>query len=95
MHPMSMTVAVGSNVTFNVGVSDDDVVLTYQWIKDDSNIPSATESTLQILGVDNMDEGVYSVLVDGSSFLFSSRSSQADLTVSKYIVSIGSIQAAF
>ncbi len=94
MHPMSMTVAVGSNVTFNVGVSDDDVVLTYQWIKDDSNIPSATESTLQILGVDNMDEGVYSVLVDGS-FLFSSRSREANLTVSKYIVSIGSIQAAF
>ena len=85
IQPMSMTVAVGSNVTFSVTATSQDNVLTYQWFKDDVIFPSATEPILRINNVvDESDEGVYSVKVFNSEMV-STTSMNASLTVSKWV----------
>ena len=84
VQPMSMTVAVGSDVTFSVTATSEDNALTYQWYLNNMIIVSATEPSLSLAGVrDVMDEGDYSVIVTNS--ILSTTSMDATLTVSKWV----------
>ena len=76
--PQSLTVAVGSNVTFRV-VATGNGTLTYQWRRNGTDLPNATNSTLAVPNASPPDSGAYSVLVSDA---FSSLLSQtAQLTV--------------
>lgn len=64
--PESVTVTVGSNATFSV-TAEGDAPLQYQWRKDASNLPGATETTLNLAGVQLANAGGYSVVVSNSA----------------------------
>ncbi len=62
--PASQTVCSGSNVTFAVTASGDN--LTYQWRKAGVNIGGATSSSYTITAVSAADAGNYDVVVNGT-----------------------------
>ncbi len=82
VQPMSMTVARGSDVIFSVIATSEDNVLTYQWLRNGEDIVSGRDSTFQLMDVNDVDEGVWSVEVTNSMMLLTT-SSGAILTVSK------------
>jgi len=76
--PQGRNVAVGTNVTFSVEVSNPTTVY-YQWFKDDAVIPGANFSEYSLFNVQLEDAGDYSVFV--STGLGGTTSSNALLQV--------------
>ncbi|WP_291270566.1 immunoglobulin domain-containing protein [Geothrix sp.] len=76
--PLSQSALVGASVTFSVDVSGTSP-LTYQWRKDGSDIPGATNRTFTLAAVREVDAGSYEVRV--SNGLGTVASSAALLTV--------------
>ncbi|MBI4658044.1 MAG: immunoglobulin domain-containing protein [Verrucomicrobia bacterium] len=76
--PQSQTVNVGATVTFSV-VASGTGPLTYQWRKNDQNIPGATLVSYTIASAQNSDAGNYDVVVRNSAGSVTSQS--ATLTV--------------
>jgi uncharacterized delta-60 repeat protein len=76
--PRSQNVAVGTNVTFSVDVSNPTAV-NYQWLKDGVDIPGATDSQYSLFNVQLADAGTYSVFA--STELGGTTSSNALLQV--------------
>lgn len=77
--PQNAVATTGSQVVFSVtaiGASE----LTYQWIKDGSNIVGAVSSSYTITNVQESDAGTYSVVVSNSNGA-SITSTQATLTI--------------
>lgn len=62
LDPESGAVASGSPATFSV-TADGTGPFTYQWRKNDVDIPGATNSVYEILNTTQADDGSYSVLV--------------------------------
>jgi chitodextrinase len=65
-HPQTQSVAVGGNVTFNVGAWGSSP-FTYQWRKDGTNITGATNSALTLTNLLWSSAGGYSVVVSNSA----------------------------
>lgn len=63
--PSSQTVALGGSATFSVTATGD-APLTYQWSKDEAEIPGATTSSLTFNPVQASDAGSYTVTVSNS-----------------------------
>ena len=63
--PVAQTTVVGGNATFSVAATGN-ATLTYQWVKDDDDIPGATNPTLNLVGVQAADAGNYYVVVSNS-----------------------------
>ena len=63
--PQSRNVAVGTNVTFSVDVSNPTTV-NYQWLKDGVDIPGATDSQYSLFNVQLAEAGTYSVFASTS-----------------------------
>ena len=76
--PISQTVTTGTNVTFNVEATGT-VALTYQWLKDGTNLSGATGASLTLSNVTQSSAGVYAVRVSNGGL--SVLSSNAVLTV--------------
>jgi hypothetical protein len=64
--PVSATVAAGSNASFTVTAAGTGT-LTYQWLKNGTNISGATGATLTLLNVSSADAANYSVVVANGS----------------------------
>ncbi|HTV62451.1 MAG TPA: immunoglobulin domain-containing protein [Verrucomicrobiae bacterium] len=60
--PASQSTKIGANVTFAVTASGT-APLSYQWLKNGTNVPGATASTYAKAGVQLSDAGAYSVVV--------------------------------
>ncbi len=76
--PLGLATTVGSNVAFSVAAGGSPAP-TYQWQKDGTNLPGATNATLTLDNVQLTDAGSYAVVVANS--LGSVSSSAAVLTV--------------
>ena len=76
--PTSQTANTGSTVVFSVTVTGTPR-LTYQWKKDGTDIPGATDSTLTLTNLSPAAAGSYSVVV--TNFVGSATSAAALLTV--------------
>ncbi len=76
--PTNQTVLVGSNVTFSVTATGT-VPLRYQWRRDATAIPGATNSTLILTNVQLSQAGSYSVVVSNAFGVVTSQT--ATLTV--------------
>ena len=63
--PTAQTAPVGGNATFAVTATGH-ATLTYQWAKDDTDLPGETEATLSLTNVQLADAGNYSVTVTNS-----------------------------
>ena len=81
-NPVSRSVFVGGNVTFNVTVSGT-APLYYQWLFNGTNITAATTNFYSITNVQLTNAGNYSVLI--TNFAGSATSSPALLTVNTNI----------
>jgi plastocyanin len=64
-HPLSQTVSVSNSVSFGVSAVGT-VPLSFQWIKDGTNLPGATGSTLSLAIVRTNDSGTYVCRVSNS-----------------------------
>ena len=82
-HPLSQTVNVGANVTFNVTATGT-APLSYQWRKGASPISGATNSSYSLNIVTTNDAGTFSVTVTNA--FGSATSSNATLTVNAPVV---------
>ncbi|NBV24628.1 MAG: hypothetical protein EBS05_22250 [Proteobacteria bacterium] len=78
MSRQDVTVPVGTNVTFDVTVGGTPP-FAFQWLKNGTNLPAATNATLALLNVQAADQGSYKVTV-GNPAGFDS-SSAAMITV--------------
>jgi uncharacterized delta-60 repeat protein len=76
--PVSKTRALGTTIGFNAKVAGADP-LHYQWQKDGTNLPGATQSSLSITNLQPTDAGDYHLVVSNS--YGSQRSSRAALKV--------------
>lgn len=63
--PQSQMVLGGSNITLSVGTVATSP-LKYQWLKNGTNRPGATEATLSLNNVTRVDAGTYSVVITNS-----------------------------
>lgn len=78
--PSTQSAPVGGSATFTVSATaTDPSPLTYQWLKDDTEIPGATSATLTISNVQATDAGNYDVVVTNA--VGSATSSSAALVV--------------
>jgi hypothetical protein len=75
--PQSISIGAGSEAVFSVAVHG--TGLSYQWLKDGTPIPNATNSILSIADVRGANAGIYSVFVTNS--LGSATSAGAELTI--------------
>ncbi len=64
--PASQTVSVGATVTFTVTATGTGP-LSYQWLKNGTNIPSAINASFVINNVQTTDTGTYVVIVSNSA----------------------------
>ncbi len=80
-NPMPQTVAVGQPVTFYVSASGQQPLL-YQWQKNNTNIPNATNAQYTLAAVAAGDAGSYRVVVSNS--FGQAASASAGLTVSAF-----------
>ena len=78
--PVSVTVMVGANATFSVGVSGT-APFNYQWVRGGVALPGNDAPTLTLTNVTLADAGTYFVQVFNSAGLASSQSQPATLTV--------------
>jgi DNA/RNA endonuclease G (NUC1) len=60
--PVNQTTVIGGSATFSVTATGD-APLTYQWLKDDVEIPGATSASLIVAPVQASDAGNYDVVV--------------------------------
>jgi hypothetical protein len=65
--PQDQLVALGSDVTLNVGVAPSATPLTYQWFHNSQPIPGATGSSVSLTNVAVSDGGNYNLVVVNSS----------------------------
>jgi Zn-dependent metalloprotease len=63
--PANQTVATGATVNLTVGATGSG--LSYQWLKDDVDIPGATAAQLTLTNVQSTDSGTYRVIVSNPS----------------------------
>jgi len=63
--PMSQTVFAGANVSFSV-TANGTPPLFYQWLRNTTNLPGATSSSLNLTNVQIADGGTYAVIVSNS-----------------------------
>ncbi len=70
-HPQTQSVPVGSQVTFNVGVTGRGP-LTYRWRKNGVDIPDSNSATLVLNNVQNSHAGNYDVVVSNDLGEFTS-----------------------
>jgi len=61
-HPVDQTVPAGATVTFQTFASSP-LRMTYQWLKNGTNLPGATRSQLTLTNVARRDAGLYAVCV--------------------------------
>lgn len=61
-HPLSQTVESGLGLTLSVEATSEEA-LSYQWKRDNVDIPNATESTFSINDIQTADAGAYAVAV--------------------------------
>jgi DNA/RNA endonuclease G (NUC1) len=65
--PAGQSAAVGAGATFSVtATATTDTAFTYQWSKDDTEIPDATNAALTLTNVQAADIGNYTVVVTNS-----------------------------
>ncbi|MBW8865565.1 MAG: immunoglobulin domain-containing protein, partial [Verrucomicrobia bacterium] len=76
--PTNLTVTAGNTATFTVAATGS-APLSYQWTRNNTNLPAATNSTLTLLNVQMSQAGNYAVIV--SNVVSSVVSSNAVLTV--------------
>jgi pectin methylesterase-like acyl-CoA thioesterase len=77
--PTNLTVTPSQSATFTVDATGVPEPLSYQWLKDGTNVVGATSDMLNIPSADAGDAGAYSVIVSNSAG--SVTSSSASLTV--------------
>ena len=78
-------VVPGNSVTFTVSVEAiPGHNHTFQWKKNESDIPNATSGTLTIFSVTKADEGMYCCVVSNAAGLMTSE--PAELTLCKLLV---------
>lgn len=63
-HPQNAAVCEGANVTFSVTAAGSN--LTYQWRRNGTNIPGATQATLTLPNVTQAQAGSYDCIVSGA-----------------------------
>jgi hypothetical protein len=69
--PQTQTLPAGSRISFSVGVTGD--ALAYQWRKNGTDVPGATNTTCTINFASTNDNGAYSVMLSNSAVaMFSS-----------------------
>ncbi|PAW87328.1 MAG: hypothetical protein B9S33_06445 [Pedosphaera sp. Tous-C6FEB] len=78
--PVDLTVLVGANATFSVGVSGT-APFNYQWVRGGVALPGNDAPTLTLTNVTLADAGTYFVQVFNSAGLATSQSQPATLTV--------------
>lgn len=78
--PVNVTVMVGANATFSVGVGGT-APFNYQWVRGGVALPGNDAPTLTLTNVTLADAGTYFVQVFNSAGLASSQSQPATLTV--------------
>src|SRR5207247_4828975 len=71
-HPVGAAKLQGENFTATV-LADGAEPLSYQWKKDDQNVPGATERTLNLTNLTLADAGSYTVVVSNSQGSITSR----------------------
>src|ERR1044072_3191004 len=76
--PASLNLGTGSNATFRVGVRGT-APLTYQWFKNGSVIPTATNSAINLTNIQPAAEGTYFVVI--SNFISTATSTNAVLFI--------------
>ena len=76
--PTNQAVVAGTNVSFSVAAGGDSSLI-YQWHCNGTNLPAGTNATLDLLNVQSVNAGTYSVLV--TNRYGSALSSNAVLTV--------------
>jgi subtilisin family serine protease len=76
-HPASQTVNAGATVSFGAAATPGDV--TYQWLKNGTNVAGATSSTLAIPNVSITDAAVYVLIASNAQGRAASR--EARLTI--------------
>jgi len=77
-HPQSRTVSAGTNVTFTVTATGS-APLSYQWRRNETNLPGATSASLTLSNVQSANAGSYSVRVTNA--FGAATSSNAVLTI--------------
>ena len=65
------SVCTGGNKTISVTMEKDATLFTYQWYKDNAQIPGATSSSYVIINAQNNNAGLYKVVVNGCSMVTS------------------------
>ena len=71
-NPVNLTKCAGENASFSVSVSTGSDAVSYQWLKNNVNMPGQTSSTLSLSNVSSNDVANYSVYISmGSSSLLS------------------------
>jgi hypothetical protein len=81
--PASQTVTVGGNAGFSV-VASGTAPLSYQWLKNGTAIPTATNAALTLTAAQSGDAGSYSVVISNTTGSVTSNS--ATLTISALII---------
>src|SRR5262249_16994983 len=79
--PQSRTMPAGTNVTFTVAASSPGLALSFQWLKDGTNMPGAVQSSLNLPNLTRRNAGTYRVRVSSNSNGASTLSSNAVLKV--------------
>jgi uncharacterized delta-60 repeat protein len=91
-HPVRLTVFAGQDATFRVAATGTSP-RNYQWQKNGSALPGATNATLTLLRVQTNQAGLYSVVV--SNVVGSVTSSNAVLTVLRPFALAATLDAAY
>lgn len=86
-HPLSQTVSEGQNASFAVTAAGSEP-LFYQWRRNGTNLPGASQSSYHLINVSSNDAGAFSVLV--TNHLGTAESNPATLTVNPPPVVTGS-----
>ncbi|HUJ10342.1 MAG TPA: pectinesterase family protein [Verrucomicrobiae bacterium] len=82
--PTNLTVTPGQPATFTVSATSILDPLSYQWLKDGTNVVGATSATLNIASADAGDAGVYSVIVSNSAGSVTSASATLTVTLNAF-----------
>lgn len=78
--PQSLTVTNSGNATFSL-LATGTAPLSYQWTKDSTNIPGATNSSWSLANARTTDAGIYSVVVTNSAGSITSSNAQLTVTI--------------
>ena len=85
--PISQLPAAGTHVTLTVGTGGEDHTLTYQWFKDDEEIPGQTGNSLSIKNYSNAaDGGTYTVEVTNAEGTATSNPATLGPAIAEFVV---------